>query len=129
NDIIGGQVDMMFDSIPTVAQVIQSGRLVALGTTGKVRSAILPDVPTMLEQGIPHEATIWLGVMAPAGTPQPIVDLLNSEINRIIVRPDVVAAWERLGAIPVAMKPAEFGAFVQSEIDKWAKVIKANNIK
>jgi tripartite-type tricarboxylate transporter receptor subunit TctC len=129
NDIIGGQVEMMFDSVPSVAPVIQSGHLVALGTTGKTRSTILPDVPTMLESGIPHEATIWLGVMAPTGTPQPIVDLLNSEINKIIVRPDVVAAWERLGAVPVAMKPAEFGAFVQSEIDKWAKVIKANNIK
>src|SRR6202049_1727423 len=126
NDIISGQIEMMFDSVPTMAPMIQAGRVKALGTTGKVRSAILPDVPTLSESGIPHEATIWLGVMAPAGTPQPIVDLLNTEINKVLVRPDVKAAWEKLGAVPVAMKPAEFGAFVQSEIEKWAQVIKAN---
>jgi tripartite-type tricarboxylate transporter receptor subunit TctC len=129
NDIISGQIQMMFDSVPTMAQMIQVGRVNALGTTGKVRSPILPDVPTLTESGIPHQATIWLGVMAPAGTPQPIVDLLNTEINKIITRPEVKEAWEKLGAVPVAMKPTEFGAFVQSEIDRWAKVIKTNDIK
>jgi tripartite-type tricarboxylate transporter receptor subunit TctC len=129
NDIISGQIDMMFDSVPTMAQMIEAGRVRALGTTGKVRSTILPDVPTLSESGIPHEATIWLGVMAPAGTPQPIVDLLNTEINAVLVRPEVKAAWEKLGAVPVAMKPGELGVFVQSEIEKWAKVIKDNGIK
>jgi len=129
NDIISGQVDMMFDSVPTMAQMIESGRVKALGTTGKVRSYSLPTVPTLTESGIPHQATIWLGVMAPAGTPQPIVNLLNAEINKILVRPEVKVAWEKLGAEPVAMKPDEFGAFVQSEIERWAKIIKANNIK
>jgi tripartite-type tricarboxylate transporter receptor subunit TctC len=129
NDIISGQIQMMFDSVPTMAQMIQVGRVNALGTTGKVRSPSLPDVPTLTESGIPHQATIWLGVMAPAGTPQPIVDLLNTEINKIVTRPDVKLAWEKLGAVPVAMKPAEFGAFVQSEIDRWAQVIKTNDIK
>jgi tripartite-type tricarboxylate transporter receptor subunit TctC len=129
NDIISGQIQMMFDSVPTMAQMIQVGRVNALGTTGKVRSPSLPDVPTLTESGIPHQATIWLGVMAPAGTPQPIVDLLNTEINKIITRPEVKVAWEKLGAVPVAMKPAEFGAFVQSEIDRWAQVIKTNDIK
>jgi tripartite-type tricarboxylate transporter receptor subunit TctC len=129
NDIISGQIQMMFDSVPTMAQMIQVGRVNALGTTGKVRSPSLPDVPTLTESGIPHQATIWLGVMAPAGTPQPIVDLLNTEINKIITRPEVKVAWEKLGAVPVAMKPAEYGAFVQSEIDRWAQVIKTNDIK
>jgi tripartite-type tricarboxylate transporter receptor subunit TctC len=129
NDIISGQIHMMFDSVPTMAQMIQVGRVNALGTTGKVRSPSLPDVPTLTEVGIPHEATIWLGVMAPAGTPQPIVDLLSSEINKIVMRPEIKVAWEKLGAIPVAMKPAEFGTFVQSEIDRWAKVINTNGIK
>jgi tripartite-type tricarboxylate transporter receptor subunit TctC len=129
NDIISGQVDMMFDSVPTMAQMIESGRVKALGTTGKVRSSSLPNVPTLTESGIPHQATIWLGVMAPTGTPQPIVHLLNSEINKILVRPEVKVAWEKLGAVPVAMKPDEYGAFVQSEIERWAQVIKANNIK
>jgi tripartite-type tricarboxylate transporter receptor subunit TctC len=129
NDIISGQIQMMFDSVPTMAQMIEAGRVIGLGTTGKVRSPSLPDVPTLTEAGIPHQASIWLGVMAPTGTPQPIVDLLNSEINKIVSRPEIKVAWEKLGAVPVAMKPDEFGAFVQSEIDKWAKVIKANNIK
>jgi tripartite-type tricarboxylate transporter receptor subunit TctC len=129
NDIISGQIHMMFDSVPTMAQMIQVGRVNALGTTGKVRSPSLPDVPTLTESGIPHEATIWLGVMAPAGTPQPIVDLLNTEISKIVTRPELKVAWEKLGAVPVAMKPAEFGTFVQSEIDRWAKVINTNGIK
>jgi tripartite-type tricarboxylate transporter receptor subunit TctC len=129
NDIISGQIQMMFDSVPTMTQMIQAGRVIALGTTGKVRSPSLPDVPTLTESGIPHQATIWLGVMAPAGTPQPIVDLLNTEINKIVTRPEVKVAWEKLGAVPVAMKPAEFGAFVQSEIERWAKVIQTNGIK
>ena len=129
NDIISGQVEMMFDSLPSMAPMIQAGRVKALATTGKSRSAILRDVPTLIEAGVPHEATIWLGVMAPAGTPQAIVDLLNTEINKILVRPDVHESWEKLGAVPVAMKPDEFGRYVQSEIDKWAKVIQASGIK
>ena len=130
NDIISGQVEMMFDSVTTMAQMVQAGRVKALGTTGKVRSANLPDVPTLAEAGVPgYEATMWVGVMAPAGTPQAIVDLLNTEINKILTRPDVKDAWEKQGAVPVSMKPSEFGAYVQSEIEKWAKVIKANAIK
>jgi tripartite-type tricarboxylate transporter receptor subunit TctC len=130
NDIISGQIEMMFDSVPTMAQMVQSGRVKALGTTGKVRSAILPDVPTLSEAGVPgYEATMWVGVMAPAGTPQPIVDLLNSEINKILVRPDVRAAWEKQGAVPMTMKPNEFGVYIQTEIEKWAKLINANAIK
>jgi len=130
NDIISGQVEMMFDSVPTMAQMVQVGRVRALGTSGKVRSAILPDVPTIAEAGVPgFGATIWLGVMAPAGTPRPIVDLLNAEINKILMRADISESWEKQGAVPVAMTPAEFGAHVQAEIEKWAKVIQANAIK
>jgi tripartite-type tricarboxylate transporter receptor subunit TctC len=130
NDIISGQVEMMFDSVPTMAQLVQAGRVKALGTTGKVRSAILPDVPTLSEAGVAgYQATIWLGVMAPVGTPQQIVDLLNKEINKILARPEVKDAWEKQGAVPMAMTPDEFGAHVQSEIERWAKVIKANAIK
>ncbi len=121
NDIISGQIEMMFDSVPSMAPMIHAGRVKALGTTGKVRSAILPDVPTLSEAGVPgYEATIWIGVMVPAGTPQPIVTLLNTEINKILARPDVKEAWEKQGAAPMIMKPEEFGVYVQSEIDKWA---------
>jgi tripartite-type tricarboxylate transporter receptor subunit TctC len=130
NDIISGQIEMMFDSVPSMAPMIQAGRVKALGTTGKVRAAILPDVPTLSEAGVPgYEATIWIGLMAPAGTPQPIVTRLNSEINKILARADVRQQWEKQGATAMAMSPEEFGAYVQSEIDKWAKVIKANGIK
>jgi tripartite-type tricarboxylate transporter receptor subunit TctC len=130
NDIISGQIEMMFDSLPSMAPMIKAGRVKALGTSGKVRSAILPDVPTLAEAGVPgYEATIWIGLMVPTGTPQPIVTLLGTEINKILARPDVKEAWEKQGATPMIMKPEEFGVYVQSEIDKWAKVIKANNIK
>jgi len=130
NDIISGQVDMMFDSVPTMAPMIEAGRVKALGTTGRVRSPALPNVPTLAEAGVPgYEATIWLGVMAPFGTPQPIIDRLNVEINKILARPDLAEAWRAEGANPMIMKPGEFGAYVQSEIERWARVIKANNIK
>jgi tripartite-type tricarboxylate transporter receptor subunit TctC len=130
NDIISGQIEMMFDSVPSMAPMIQAGRVKALGTTGKVRSAILPDIPTLSEAGVPgYEATIWIGRMAPAGTPQPIVTLLSSEINKILARADVIEAWRKQGATPMSMTPDQFGEYVQSEIDKWARVIKANGIK
>src|SRR3984893_6393256 len=130
NDIISGQVQMMFDSIPTMAPMIGAGRVKALGTTGKTRSAILPDVPTLSEAGVPgYEATMWIGVMAPAGTPQPIVERLNHAVNEILLGPGVKRAWERQGAEPMAMTPEQFGAHVGSEIDKWAKIITANAIK
>ena len=129
NDIISGQIEMMFDSVPSMAPMIQAGRVKALGTTGKMRSAILPDVPTLSEAGVPgYEATIWIGVMAPAGTPQPIVTLLNTEINKILARADVVEAWTKQGATAMSMTPEQFGDYVQSEIDKWARVINANGI-
>jgi tripartite-type tricarboxylate transporter receptor subunit TctC len=128
-DIISGQIDMMFDSVPTMAATIEHGRVKALGTSGKVRSPILPNVPTIAEAGIPqYNATIWIGVMAPAGTPKEIVDLLNREINKILLRPDIKESWRRQGANTMVMTPDEFGAYVQSEIERWAKVIRANNI-
>ena len=130
NDIIGGQVQMMFDSVPTMAPLIQSGLVRALGTTGTTRSAILPDVPTLAEAGIPgYRATLWVGFMAPAGTPQPIVDRLNREIAKIVSRPDVKTAWEQQGAVPMTMTPLQFDGFMRAEIGKWAKLIKANDIK
>jgi tripartite-type tricarboxylate transporter receptor subunit TctC len=130
NDIISGQIEMMFDSVPTMAPMIQAGRVKALGTTGKVRSVILPDVPTLSEAGVPgYAATIWLGVMAPVGTPAQIVELLNKKINEILARPEVKDAWEKQGAVAMAMTPDEFGAHVRSEIERWAKIIRANNIK
>lgn len=128
-DIISGQIDMMFDAVPTAAPTIEAGRLKALGTSGKVRSAVLPSVPTIAEAGIPgYDATIWIGLMAPAGTPRPIVERLNAEINKILMRPDIQESWKRQGANTMVMSPEEFGRYIGSEIARWAKLIKANNI-
>jgi tripartite-type tricarboxylate transporter receptor subunit TctC len=128
-DIVSGQIDMMFDSVPTMAGTIADGRVKPLGTSGKVRSPILPNVPTVAEAGVPgYDATIWIGVMAPAGTPKEIVELLNREINKILGRADIKESWQRQGANPMIMRPEEFGSYIQAEIERWAKLIKANNI-
>ena len=100
---------MMIDAITTTAPTVQAGQVRALGTTGMKRSAVLPDVPTIAEAGVPgYEATIWLGIMAPAGTPKPIVDKLNAEINKVLQAAEVKEAWAKQGAEPLIMTPAEF---------------------
>jgi tripartite-type tricarboxylate transporter receptor subunit TctC len=126
NSVLGGHVQMGFDAITTMAQNAKAGKVRALGTTGTQRSAIMPEVPTVAEAGVPgYEATIWLGIMAPAGTPKPIVDKLNAEINKVLNRADVRETWAQQGAIPRIMSPAEFDAFLRKDIEKWAGVVKA----
>jgi tripartite-type tricarboxylate transporter receptor subunit TctC len=130
NDVLGGQVQMMFDAITTMAPNVKAGQVRALATTGTKRSTVLPDVPTVAEAGVPgYEATIWVGIMAPKGTPQAIVDRLNAEINKAIDRPEVRKMWAEQGAVPMAMMPAEFGAYLEKDIAKWANVVKTANIK
>jgi tripartite-type tricarboxylate transporter receptor subunit TctC len=128
-DILSGQIQLLFDSVPTMAPQIKAGMVRALGTTGKVRSPILPDVPTLAEAGVPgFQATLWVGFMAPKNTPQPIVELLNRTITTILQRPDIKESWEKQGATPLVMTQPEYVAFMQAEIVKWAKVIKDNHI-
>jgi len=128
-DILSGQIQLLFDSIPTMAPMIKADMVRALGTSGEMRSPILPDVPTIAEAGVPgFQATLWVGFMAPKGTPQPIVDLLNRNITEILRRPDIKAAWGQQGATPMVMTQREFTAFMQAQVDKWAKVIKDNHI-
>lgn len=128
-DIVSGQIDLMFDSVPTMASTIEDGRVKALGTSGTSRSPVLPNVPTIAEAGIPeYNHTIWIGVMAPAGTPRPIVDTLNREINKILARPEIKESWRRQGTNTMVMTPEEFGRYIEAEIERWAKLIKANNI-
>ncbi len=130
NDVLGGQVQMMFDAITTMAPNAQAGQVRALATTGVKRSTVLPDVPTVAEAGVPgYEATIWLGIMAPKGTPQAIVDKLNAEIRKVINAPAVKETWAKQGAVPMNMTPAEFGAYLEKDIVKWANVVKTANIK
>src|SRR5262245_13447771 len=126
NSVIGGHVQMTFDAITTMTSNVKAGQVRALGTSASKRSSVLPDVPTIAEAGVPgDESTIWLGIMAPAGTPKPIVDKLNAEINKAINRPDMKEAWDKQGAVPLVMSPAEFDAYLRKDIDKWAKVVKA----
>jgi tripartite-type tricarboxylate transporter receptor subunit TctC len=130
NAVIGGHVQMMFDAITTMATNAKAGQVRALGTTGTKRSELTPDVPTIAEAGVPgYEATIWLGIMAPAGTPKEIVDKLNAEINKVIGRPEVKEAWAKQGAVPMVMSPAEFDKYLRADIEKWAKVVKAAGLQ
>ncbi len=130
NDVMAGQVNMMFDAIPTMASVIEAKQVVALATTGKSRSAVLPDVPTMAEAGLPdYEATIWLGLMAPKGTPQPIIERLNAEVRHILTRADIKAQWTKQGAVPMIMTAAEFNTYLQADIEKWARIVKISGAK
>jgi tripartite-type tricarboxylate transporter receptor subunit TctC len=130
NDIIGGQVQMMFDAITTMAPNVRAGQVKAMGTTGDKRSTVLPDVPTIAEAGVPgYEATIWLGVMAPAGTPKAVIDVLNAEISKIVQRPDVQKTWGEQGAVSMVMNPAEFDKYLRADIEKWARVVKVSGAK
>ena len=129
NDILSGQIQILFDSVPTMAPQIKAGMVRALGTSGKMRSPILPDVPTMAEAGVPgFNATLWVGFMAPAGTPKPIIDKLHDEITNILRRPDIKQAWEKTGATPIVMTQPEFKSFMETQVAKWADVIKTNHI-
>jgi tripartite-type tricarboxylate transporter receptor subunit TctC len=127
-DILSGQIQMLFDSIPTMAPTVKSGLVRALGTSGLTRSPILPDVPTIAETVPGFEFSQWVGFMAPKGTPQPIIDLLHNTITSILSRPDIKAAWENQGATPMVMTQPEFAAFMAAQVAKWAKVIKDNHI-
>jgi tripartite-type tricarboxylate transporter receptor subunit TctC len=130
NDVMGGHVQIMFDAVTAMKGNIEAGQVRALGTTGDKRSAVLPEVPTVSEAGVPgYETTIWLGIMAPKATPQDIVDRLNAEITRIIAKPALREAWAKQGAVPMTMRPAEFDAFLRRDIEKWAKVIEQAGIK
>lgn len=129
-DVIGGQVDMMFDAVTTMAEQAKAGKVKAIATTGRQRSDVMPDVPTVAESGVPnYEATIWLGLMAPKGTPKAIVDRLNEAVSRVASQPEVKQLWGKQGATPLVMTPAVFDRYVQDDIAKWAKVIKSANIK
>ena len=129
-DVLGGQVEMMFDAVTTMADQAKAGKVRALATTGRQRSDVMPDVPTVAEAGVPgYGATIWLGVMAPKGTPKPIVDKLNEAISQIVAQGDVKQAWSKQGAVPLLMNPAQFDKYLNEDIAKWAQVIKSANIK
>jgi len=129
-DVIGGQVQLMFDAVTTMAEQVKAGKVKALATTGRQRSGVLPEVPTVHEAGVPnYEATIWLGLMAPKGTPKAVVDRLNEAVSKVASDPAVQQQWSRQGATAMAMAPAAFDKYIQDDIAKWARVIQSANIK
>jgi len=130
NAVIGGHVQMMIDAITTMASNARAGQVRALGTTGLKRSTVMPDVPTIAEAGVPgYEATIWLGLMAPAATPKPIIDKLNAEVGKIVSRADLQKMWAEQGAVPMLMQPAEFDNYLRADIAKWAHVVEVSGAK
>ena len=129
-DVIGGQVDLMFDAVTTMTEQVRAGKVRAIATTGRQRSEVLPDVPTVSESGVPgYEATIWVGLMAPKGTPKAIVDKLNETINAALRQPEVKQQWSKQGATPLIMSPQAFDKFLQDDIAKWSGVIKSAGIR
>ena len=130
NDILSGQIQLMFDAVPTMTSTIESGMVRAIGTSGLKRSPGLPKVATLDEGGAKgFQATLWVGMMAPAGTPQAIIDILHREIQKANNNPALRETWEKQGAVPLSMAQPAFKDFMQKEVDRWAKVIADNKIQ
>jgi tripartite-type tricarboxylate transporter receptor subunit TctC len=128
--VLGQQVDMMFDAISTIVSQVRAGKLKGLATTGKTRSAVTPDVPTIAEAGVPgYEAPIWLGLMAPAETPKPVVEKLNAEVVKVLKSSEIKDNWGKQGAVPMPMTPEEFERFLRADIQKWGKLVKDTGMK
>ena len=129
-DLLGGRVTMMFDNMPSSLPLVREGKLRALGVTSAKRSAAAPDIPTIAEQGLPgFDAVSWFALFAPAGTPKPIVDKLQREVNRILKLPDVARRLAELGLDADGGPAEELAAYQKSEITKWAKVVKDSGAK
>jgi tripartite-type tricarboxylate transporter receptor subunit TctC len=129
-DVMGGQVDMMFDNLPTALPHIKSGKLKALGLTSAKQNSAVPGVPTIAEAALPgYEASSWFGMFAPAGTPKEIVTRLNQTLTKALATPEVRERLLSQGAEPVGNTPEQFADYVKAEISKWEKVVKASGAK
>jgi len=129
-DVMGGQVQVMFDNLPSSLALIKAGKLRAIAVTSMVRAPALPNVPTINESGLPgFEASSWFGVLAPAGTPAPIVARINAEVNKWLQSADAREKLLAQGAEAAGGSPEQFAAFIRSETEKWAKVVKASGAK
>jgi tripartite-type tricarboxylate transporter receptor subunit TctC len=129
NSVLSGNVQMMFDAVTTMSALAKGGQVRALATTGLTRSPLTPDLPTVAETVPGYEATIWLGVMAPKGTPKDVITFLNTSINKVINLPAVKEVWAKQGAIPLVKTPEEFDAYLRKDIEKWAEVVKVSGAK
>jgi tripartite-type tricarboxylate transporter receptor subunit TctC len=129
-DLIGGQVDVMFDNVPNVLQHVRAGKLRALAVSSRERSPFMPDLPTVAEAGVAgFDVSVWFGVVAPSGTPKSVVVRLNDEINRILKLPEVVELFHKQGVKPLGGTPDAFAAFLREQTVKWAKVVKESGAK
>jgi tripartite-type tricarboxylate transporter receptor subunit TctC len=130
NDLIAGQVDLMFDNLPSSIEQVRGGNLRAIAVTSLKRSAALPDVPTIAESGLPgFDASSWFAIFAPAKTPPEIVAKLNAEVLKALADPELQKRFADIGGEIRPYKPGELAAFVQAEIEKWAKVVKTSGAK
>ena len=129
NSVLSVNVQMMFDAITVMSQMAQAGKVRGLATSGVKRNPLTPDLPTVGETVPGYESTIWIGLMAPKGTPKEVVSFLNTSINKILERSDVKEAWLKQGAIPMVKTPEEFDAYLRQDIEKWAHVLKVSGAK
>jgi tripartite-type tricarboxylate transporter receptor subunit TctC len=130
NDVIAGQIQLMFENVPTVPPHVKSGAVRALAVTSRVRAPPLPDVPTVAEAGVPdYEATAWFTIAAPSGLPQPVIDRLSDDLMRLIATPAINAHIRELGAFPIGNTPEDAARFLAVEREKWTKVIVTANIR
>ena len=128
--VLGGQVEMMFDAVTVMNEHVKAGKVRALATSGKARSTVMPDVPTLSEAGVPgYDAVIWLGLIAPKATPPEIVTRLNAEITKIVSRPDVQAEWAKQGAVAMTMTPPAFERYLADDIVKWERIVKLSGAR
>jgi len=128
--VLSGQVEMMFDAVTVMSEHVKAGKVKALATTGTARSSVMPNVPTVSEAGVPgYEAVIWLGLMAPKGTPPAIVSRLNAEIAKIVSSPEIKADWAKQGAAAMNMTPEAFTQYLNDDIAKWERIVRVSGAK
>jgi tripartite-type tricarboxylate transporter receptor subunit TctC len=128
--IMGGQVQMMFDAVPTMAANAKAGKVKALGTTGEKRSSVTPELPTLSEAGVAgYETGLWLGLVAPKATPRPVLEKLNAEVNKLLNSAEVKENWAKQGTITMGMSIEQFDKFLRQDIQKWSKLVKSTGMK
>jgi len=128
--IMGGQVQMMFDAVPTMAANAKAGKVKALGTTGEKRSSVTPELPTLSEAGVAgYETGLWLGLMAPKATPRPVLEKINAEVNKLLNSAEVKENWAKQGTITMGMSIEQFDKFLRQDIQKWSKLVKSTGMK